>query len=150
MLTVVTDGESIGTGAGINERMSVEIGAEHSSGIRGCGDDVHTVSNWKSGVRVAPVGRRQPLCLRRHRLGVEHYICSVGSLGRNGYVVGEIDTVLQCTRTQQFDRIYVSITYPQRITRVYEWKNMLLISCHIPETEYFSEFFYYLVRRICC
>jgi len=74
--------------------MSVGVGAERRSRIRGCGDEVHAVSNWESGVRVAPVGSRRPRCLRRHRLTVEHYRPDVFRLGYNRQLVVEIISYL--------------------------------------------------------
>jgi len=69
--------------------MSVDGGAEGSSGTSGSGDVVNAMSNRESGVRVAPVGRCYPLRLLSHRLAVEHDRPGVRSLGYNRHLVGE-------------------------------------------------------------
>jgi len=64
-LTPVSDGESVGAGAGIDDGMSIEVGAEQGIRARDNGDDMHAVGDAERGIRVAPVGRHYP---RRHWL----------------------------------------------------------------------------------
>jgi len=60
-LTPVSDGESVGAGAAVDERMSVEVGAEQGIGARDNCDDMHAVRDRERSVGVAPDGRQHPL-----------------------------------------------------------------------------------------
>ena len=89
--TVICDGECVGAGAGVDERVPVGVGGEPGDGpARRHGDVVCSVVDGERGVRVAP--RRGP---ERHRLAVEAHRRRVAFLGHDRQIVAEVETILR-------------------------------------------------------
>ena len=88
--TFVANGEAVGSGAGVDDGMSVGVGGEAGAGAGSDGDVVRSVGDRERGVLVAPRTGPDP-----HRLPVEPQRRRVAFLRYDRQLVAELLPVLQ-------------------------------------------------------